>query len=762
MEVYQNPQYSPIDRAEDLVNRMNIDEKLAQLSGVWAMQLLDENGFSTDKAFNLIKNGIGHVCRAGVGTALEPKKLADYVNGVQRFLTEKTRLGIPAIIHEECLSGFVCKGATVFPQIIGLASTWDRELVEEITTVIRNQMLSVGFRMGLAPVLDIARDPRFGRVEETFGEDPFLTAEMGIAYVRGLQGDDIKNGVLATLKHFAGYSKPEGGLNQAPSDIPPRMLREVYLYPFERVIKEAGALSIMNSYNEIDGIPAAASEELLTRILRDKWSFSGIVISDYYAVLMLNTFHHIAESPDQAGWIALKAGTDQELPVPNCLNNIFKENVLAGIYSIDIVDRAVKRILQLKFMLGIFENPYISYSDTKSVFDVPEQRKIARKAAQESIILLKNDDGLLPLAGKINRLAVIGPNANNPRNQLGDYTYASQIGLMAMTARSLQSELIPGGIDEDDTVTVPVVTVLEGIKSHVGPGCEVKYARGCDINGENREGFNEAIEITRSADAVIFVAGGRSGQTVDCTCGEMRDAVNLNLPSIQDALLKEISELGKPIILVIINGRPITLGWIAEKIPAILLAWLPGEEGGNAVADVIFGDYNPCGRLTITIPRDSGQIPLYYSSKPSGGKSQFWGDYVDCKAGPQYEFGYGLSYTNFKYENLHIEPQRISTRGEAVISLDITNIGDKAGVDVVQLYVNDVIASVTRPVKQLKGFERVQLQPGEKQNVKFNLRAADLGFYDREMRYVVEPGIFKVMVGRSSKDIQLEGVFEIG
>jgi len=761
MEIYRNHQYSPADRAEDLVNRMDIDEKLAQLSGVWAMQLLDENGFSADKAGNLIKNGIGHICRAGVGTALDPPELVDYVNGVQRFLTEETRLGIPAIIHEECLSGFVCKGATIFPQIIGLASTWDRQLITEITTVIRNQMLSVGFRMGLAPVLDIARDPRFGRLEETFGEDPFLTAEMGIAYVRGLQGDDIKNGVLATLKHFAGYSKPEGGLNQAPADIPPRMLREIYLYPFERVIKEAGALSVMNSYNEIDGIPSAASEELLTRILRDSWSFSGIVISDYYAVLMLNTFHHIADSPDQAGWLALKAGTDQELPVPDCLNEIFKEKVLAGIYPIDVVNRAVKRILQLKFILGLFENPYISSTVGKKVFDVPEQRQLARRAARESIILLKNEGGLLPLSKKIKCLAVIGPNADNPRNQLGDYTYASQIGLMTMTAHSLQCELISDGMCNSDTITVPVITVLEGIKSHVSHECEVKHARGCDISGENREGFGEAIEVARSADAVIFVAGGRSGQTVDCTSGEMRDAVSLNLPSIQNALLKEIYDLGKPVILVIINGRPITPAWLAEKIPAIVLAWLPGEEGGNAVADIIFGDYNPCGRLTVTIPRDSGQIPIYYGSKPSGGKSQFWGDYVNCKAGPLYEFGYGLSYTKFKYDNLHIEPQRISVSGETEISLDITNVGDKPGADVVQLYVNDVTASVTRPVKQLKGFERIQLQPGEKHNIKFYLRAVDLGFYNQELQYAVEPGMFKVMIGRSSNDIQLEGSLEI-
>ncbi|MCX6004658.1 MAG: glycoside hydrolase family 3 C-terminal domain-containing protein [Chloroflexi bacterium] len=760
MKPYLDPGKSPDKRAKDLLSRMTLDEKIAQLGGVWAMELLDNRKFSPEKARVLIKDGIGQVDRAGVGTTLEPQEIAAYTNSVQKFLIENTRLGIPALIHEECLNGFAAKGATIFPQAIGLASSWDVDLILRMADVIRGQMLSVGLRQGLAPVLDIARDPRWGRIEETYGEDPFLVAEMGVAYVRGLQSRHIKNGVIATLKHFAGYGKPEGGLNHAPADITTRMLKEVYLYPFVKAIKESGAFSIMNGYHEVDGIPCAASEELLTQILRKEWKFEGTVVSDYYAVSLLKTFHHVAADLTEAAKLALTAGIDIELPKHECYSDEFKQEVARGRFRISIINRAVRRVLKTKFLAGLFEKPYVDVPVGKKIFDLPQQRMLALEAAQKSIVLLKNRDCLLPLSKKLNKIAVIGPNADSPRNQLGDYTYAAHVSMIGVTAHSLncpftEADLLP------DQLTVPVITILEGIRAKVLPGCSVLYAKGCELGKDSRDGFAEAIKAARAADAVVLVVGGKSGLTTECTCGEMRDRVDLNLPEVQDALVRAITDTGKPVILVIVDGRPVTLGWMANEIPAIIEAWLPGEEGGNAVADIIFGDYNPSAKLPVSFPYSVGQLPVYYGIKPSGGKSQFWGDYVDSCTGPLYEFGYGLSYTTFAYNDLCIKPEKIRTDGKVAIAAKITNTGKVEGEEVVQLYINDVVASVTRPVKQLKGFRRISLKSGQSEGVQFELPAAELGFYDKNMQYVVEPGIFKVMVGRSSQDVALEGQFEV-
>ncbi|MHB8085487.1 MAG: glycoside hydrolase family 3 N-terminal domain-containing protein [Dehalococcoidia bacterium] len=760
VEIYKDPGHTIEQRTADLLSRMNIDEKVAQLGGVWGMELLDGRRFCSAKAGNLIGNGIGQICRAGVGTMLTPEKIIDFINDLQHFLADNTRFGIPALIHEECLSGFVAKEATIFPQIIGMASTWDPVLMAQMATVIRKQMMAAGIRQGLAPLLDIARDPRWGRVEETYGEDPYLTAKMGAAYVRGLQGTDIKNGVVATLKHFIGYGKSEGGLNHAPADIPQRMLREVYLYPFEKVIREAGALSVMNAYNEIDGIPCAASEELLTHILRDEWGFEGTVVSDYYAVVMLYRNHLVAATKEEAARLALTAGIDQELPDQDCMTVRFKDDVKSGMFPVELIDRAVRRVLKIKFMLGLFEEPYIKQTDKRKVFDIPEHRKLALEAARESIVLLKNEGNVLPLSKGIKRLAVIGPNAENPRSQLGDYTYPAHTQVMGMTAFTMNCELPPDEV-KPDTMTVPVVSILEGIRSKVAPSCEVIYARGCELGSDSNEGFAQAVEAAKSAEAVVMVVGGKSGLTPECTCGEMRDRTNLDLPIVQQQLIRAVYETGKQIIFIIIDGRPVALDWIAEKIPAIIEAWLPGEEGGNAVADIIFGDYNPGGRLPISFPYNAGQLPIYYGRKPTGGKSQFWGDYVDACIIPKYEFGFGLSYTIFEYKNLRIDPLKIPSTGKVKIITDITNAGKMAGVDVVQLYINDVVASVTRPVKELKGFQRVYLKAAETRTVEFELEAGDLAFYDKSMKLIVEPGMFKVMVGASSRDIKLEGQFEI-
>ncbi|MBC8274600.1 MAG: glycoside hydrolase family 3 C-terminal domain-containing protein [Chloroflexi bacterium] len=760
MEIYRDASQSIDARAKGLISKMTLDEKMAQLGGIWSYEVLEAGRFSPKKAESLLKNGIGQICRPGVSTGFPPKDMAELINGIQKFLAENTRLGIPALVHEECLNGFMAKNATIFPQIIGMASTWEPELVDKMTRVIRAQMMAVGVRQGLSPVLDVVRDPRWGRVEENYGEDPYLVATMGMTYVKGLQSEDIKHGVVATLKHFVGYGKPEGGLNWAPADIPPRMLREVYLYPFEKAIKEGGALSVMNAYHEIDGIPCGASTELLTDILRNEWGFEGVVISDYYAVDNLQSYHRVAPDKANAARLALTAGIDSELPSHDCYAQPLKEQIEKGLVSKKLIDRAVFRILRLKFMVGLFENPYVKAEDAAKVFDLPEHRKLALETARKSIVLLKNEDNILPLSKNIKTIAIIGPNADVQRNLLGDYTYPAHIEITIMAAEAIGAQS-PAPDERADHVTVPVVTILEGIKVKLGKDTRILYAAGCEYNSASKDGFPEAVKAARAADVAIVAVGGKSGLTPDCTCGEMRDSAELRLPGVQDDLVRAIYETGTPVVFILVDGRPLALGWVIEKIPAIIEAWLPGEEGGNAVADVIFGDYNPGGKLPISFPAKVGQIPVYYGHKPSGSRSQFWGDYVDASTSPAFEFGYGLSYTTFNFSNLQVEPKQVPLNGKTSIKVDIENTGNRAGEEVAQLYIKDVIASITRPVKELKGFKRVALEPGETRTVEFELPAEALGFYGKDMEFAVEPGVFKVMVGRSSKDILLEDEFEV-
>ena len=758
MEIYRNSSKTVDTRVKDLISRMTLDEKIAQLGGIWSFEVLAAGKFSAKRAASLLKHGIGQISRPGIGTALPPREMAAFNNEIQKFLVEETRLGIPALIHEECLNGFMAKEATIFPQIIGIASTWDPELVERMAGIIKTQTRAVGVNQGLGPVLDVARDPRWGRVEETFGEDPYLIARMGTAYVKGLQGDDLKTGVAATLKHFVGYGLPEGGLNWAPAHIPPRMLREVYLYPFKEVIKKGGALSVMNAYQEIDGIPCGASTELLTDTLRKEWGFDGVVVSDYFTIDNLQSYHRIAPDKANAARLALTAGIDIELPKSNYYAQPLKEQVEKRLVSKGLIDQAVSRILRLKFRLGLFDNPYVEPKGVARIFDAPRHRKLALEAARKSLVLLKNEGNILPLDKGIKTIAVIGPNADSQRNLLGDYTYAAHIELTMMTMNVSDTTLL--GIDtKPDQITVPVVTILEGIKAKV-PATKVLYARGCEVSDISKDGFEEAVKAARQADAAVVVVGGKSGLSQDCTCGEMRDSTELRLPGVQEELIKAIYETGTPVVLILVDGRPLALGWIKERIPAIIEAWLPGEEGGNAVADVLFGDYNPSGKLPISFPQTVGQVPVYYGHKPSGARSQLWGDYVDAGTGPAFEFGYGLSYTTFKLSNLKIKPNRVPLTGKISIKVDIENTGSSAGEDVVQLYINDIVASITRPVRELKGFKRIALKPGETRAVEFELPTETLGFYDKNMKFTVEPGMFKVMVGHSSKDITMEGDFE--
>jgi beta-glucosidase len=732
-------------RVRELLAKMSLEEKVAQLQSISIDMLLDGREFSEEKAQKLLRYGIGEITRVGGSrVGLSPREAARIVNKVQRFLVEKTRLGIPAIVHEECLAGLMALTATVFPQAIALASTWDPDLIYRVASAIREQVLSIGARHCLSPVLDLCRDARWGRCEETYGEDPYLVASIGYAYVRGLQGDDISRGVVATTKHFAGHGFSEGGRNIAQVHLGVREFREQHLYPFEVAIRVGRALAVMPAYHEIDGVPCHSNKELLTDILRYYWGFKGVVVSDYGAIPQLSTIHRVAKDCVDAFRIALESGVDMNLPNVICFDELVKA-VRDGIVSESIVDRAVERILGLKYMLGLFDKPYIDESKVQEVLDSEGYRTLALEVAKKSIVLLKND-GILPLSKNVKRIAVIGPNANEPRNMLGDYHYDAHLSR--------------------DSVSVKVVTVLEGILNKVSRDTEVLYAKGCDVASMDRSGFVEALKIAKESDVVIAVMGEKSGldprwfgktfEETQYTSGEGVDRASLRLPGVQEELVKEIHNLGKPIILILINGRPLAISPILSYVNAVLEAWFPGEEGGNAIADILFGDYSPSGRLPVSMPYDVGQIPIYYSRKPSSFR-----EYIEYQAKPLFPFGYGLSYTEFRYSNLAIDPIEVNPFGYIKIVVDVENIGRFNAEETIQLYISKEYSSVTRPVKELKGFKKIFIKAGEKRRVVFTLPTEILAFYDRYMRLVIEPGEYNVMIGRNSEDIVLKGRFKV-
>ncbi|HPZ74924.1 MAG TPA: glycoside hydrolase family 3 N-terminal domain-containing protein [Candidatus Pacearchaeota archaeon] len=756
MKIYKDHNQPIEERVKDLLNQMTLDEKIAQLGSYWSYEILENGEFSTQKASKLLNFGIGQITRPGGATGFSPKQTAKLVNEIQKFLVNKTRLGIPAFIHEECLSGYMTKGATIFPQMIGIASTWQPELCEQMTTRIREQMKTLGIHQGLSPVVDVTRDPRWGRTEETFGEDPYLVSSMGVSYVKGLQSENVKNGIVATLKHFVGYGVSEGGMNWAPAHIAERELKEIFLLPFEAAIKEGKAKSIMNAYHELDGIPCGASKKLLRKILREEWNFDGIVVSDYFAVNSIMDYHKVASDKEEAAIKALTAGIDVELPTFDCYKEPLKNAVESGKLPIKFLDEAVKRILRLKFEMGLFENPFVDLEKVSDNLDLPEDRKLAYEIAAKSIVLLKND-GILPLISdnnSIKKVAVIGPNANSARNLTGDYTYLTHLETLEQDAFGTSAMK---GIEFSES-ELPITTIYEALKEKLIPlGIEVSYSKGCEINDKDKSYFTEAVNLAKSSDVAILVLGDKSGLTKDCTTGESRDSSTLKLPGVQLELLREIKKTNTPIILVLVTGRPYSLEWADKHVSAILEAWLPGEEGGNAIADIIIGNRIPGGKLPISFPYHAGQIPVFYNHKPSGGRSHWWGDYVDYPTKPLYPFGYGLSYTTFEYSNLEITVEETNI----LISCEVKNIGQFEGDEVVQLYLNDEVASVTRPVKELKGFKRINLKPNESKKITFELPVEILAFYNEKMEYIVEKGSFKVLIGSSSEDIRLRGNFYI-
>ncbi|TFG24669.1 MAG: beta-glucosidase [Promethearchaeota archaeon] len=788
--LYLDPSQPIEKRVDDLISRMTIEEKVAQLGSQYAPSLMERTELSHDKMNKLIGKGIGQITRIGGTLNITPEESVKIANGIQKFLKEQTRLGIPAIVHEECLCGYTAKKATIFPQIIGVASTWEPELVEAMTTKIGEQMRVVGAHQGLSPVLDIARDPRWGRTEETFGEDPYLVSRMGVAYVTGLQGDSLQTGIIATGKHFLGYGYSQGGRNWGPSFIPKRELLEVFAKPFEAAIHESNIGSIMNSYSEIDGIPCGISREILTNLLRNKLGFKGMVVSDYVTIELNCKVHRVAMNTTEAAILAFNAGLEVELPRTAGFGKPFVRAVKKGKVSEEALNQSVARILKKKFELGLFDNPY-SNDDQKrilKVFSNPENKKLASEIARKSIILLKNEDNLLPLNKDLKSIALIGPNANSVRNLLGDYTYVGQFEASASNATGVseldeeQMALLKQLFDDEDPDkftknSCEIKSILEAIKEKVSKNTKVNYAKGCEIQSDDKSGFKEAIELAKKSEVVILVVGEKAGLTRGCTSGESRDRSSLTLPGVQDELVREIHATGASIVLVLINGRPLSISWEKENIPAILEAWLPGEEGGVAVADVLFGDYNPGGKLPISVPRSVGQIPIYHNCKPTGGISVWAWNYVEENTTPLFPFGYGLSYTKFEYDNLVINKQNVDSKDTVEISVDVKNIGKIRGDEVVQLYLHDNEATVTRPLEELFGFKRVTLDPGEKATVIFTVSMKQLGFYNENMEYVVEPGNISVYIGSvhanhgsgyldlgdifAQKDVKLKGKFKI-
>lgn len=739
------------ERVEDLLSRMTVEEKVAQLGSAWVFELMKGNTFSPERADDICEHGLGQVSRIAGASSLTADVAARIANQVQRRLVEGTRLGIPAIVHEEICSGVMARGSTVYPQAIGVAATFEPELNGAIADAIRVQMRKVGAHQGLSPVLDICRDPRWGRTEETFGEDPYLVAQMGIAFVRGLQGPNLSDGVIATGKHFVGYGVPDGGMNWAPAHIPDRELREVFLYPFEAAVRAGGLRSVMNGYHELDGIACAANQDLMNVVLRETWGFDGIVVSDYYSVDQLATYHRVAADKAEAAAMALSAGIDVELPFTDCFGEALVAALEGGAIDMALLDQAVTRTLQLKFELGLFEYPYVDEQSALAAVDTHEHRALAATVARKSMVLLRND-GVLPLGASVGTIAVIGPNAHEARNLFGDYAYPAHIeSLLEMRDEDNVFNLpIPDDM-EISQVGLNSPTILDGLMARFGDA--VRYARGCAVNDKDTSGFHEAAELAAAADVVVLVVGDKAGLADDCTSGETRDRSSLHLPGVQEDLARAVLATGTPVVTVLVVGRPCGSEYLHEQSAAVLLAWLPGQEGGEAVADVVAGAFNPGGKLPISFPRSVGQLPVFYGHKVSGGRSHWKGDYVDGPTSPLYPFGFGLSYSRFELSDPIIETPTVRVGEAARVAVSVTNVGDFRGEEVIQVYIRDIEASVTRPVLELRNFARVAVEAGATRTVQFEIPIGQLGFYDRVLQYVVEPGDVGVYVGTSSTDL---------
>ena len=753
LPAYKDPSLSIDIRLSDLLSRMTLEEKVGQLLCPLGWEMYEIHGSEvhpSEKFKQLIKErNVGMLwatyradpwTKKTIANGLNPELAAKAGNALQKYVMENTRLGIPMFLAEEAPHGHMAIGATVFPTGIGMAATWSPELVKEVGQVIAKEIRSQGGHISYGPVLDLTRDPRWSRVEETFGEDPVLSGILGASMVDGLGGGNLsqKYATIATLKHFLAYAVPEGGQNGNYASVGIRDLHQNFLPPFRKAI-DAGALSVMTSYNSIDGIPCTSNHYLLTKLLRNEWKFRGFVVSDLYSIEGIHESHFVAPTKENAAIQSVMAGVDVDLGGDAYTN--LCHAVQSGQMDKAVIDTAVCRVLRMKFEMGLFEHPYVDPKIAAKTVRRKEHIELARKIAQSSITLLKNENSILPLSKTINKVAVIGPNADNRYNMLGDYT-APQ---------------------EDSNVK----TVLDGIITKLSPS-RVEYVRGCAIRDTTVNEIEQAIEAARRSEVVIVVVGGSSardfktsyketgaavaeeGSVSDMECGEGFDRASLSLLGRQQELLESLQKTGKPLIVVYIEGRPLEKNWASEYADALLTAYYPGQEGGNAIADVLFGDYNPSGRLPISVPRSVGQIPVYYNQKAPRNH-----DYVEVSSSPLYSFGYGMSYTTFEYSDLQVV-QKSARCFE--VSFKVKNTGKYDGEEVSQLYMRDEYASVVQPMKQLKHFERFHLKKGEEKKVTFVLTEEDFFLVNYTLKKVVESGNFHLMIGAASNDIRLQNV----
>ena len=744
---WRDPALPVAERVADLLGRMTMAEKLAQLGSVWIgvggdndsiAPMQDEFGAVQPSLDELIASGIGQLTRVFGTRPVEPAAAMRALAELQARIMSASRFAIPAVAHEECLTGFAAWRATIFPAPLAWGASFDPELVRQIAAAIGASMRAVGVHQGLAPVLDVVRDPRWGRTEETIGEDPYLTGVLGTAYVRGLQSA----GVHATVKHFAGYSASRAGRNMAPVAMGRREFADVILPPFEMAIREGGARAVMPTYIDIDTVPASADRELLGSVLRGQLGFEGLVVSDYYAVSFLELQHGVAASQGAAAALALTAGVDVELPNVRCYGAPLAAAVAGGEVPPEVVDQAVARVLTQKFELGMLDPgwapvPDVPDGDDQPDLDPPSHRDLAGRLAAESVVLLANPDGVLPLNPSI-RVAVTGPLADDPLAFFGCYSMPRHLG-----------PSYPQAAD-----SVPVTTVLGALRDQL-PG--VRYARGCDVSEADRSGFPEAVTTARLADVVIAVVGDTAGLFGRGTSGEGCDVSSLRLPGIQEELLHALAATGTPVIAVLITGRPYSIGAVVPRLAAVVQAFFPGEEGGRAIADVLTGRVVPSGKLPVQLPGQAASQPASYLHAPLGGQHN--GSTVNPE--PLYSFGHGLSYTEFEYSELMVGPERVATDGTAEIGCVVRNVGDRPGTEVVQLYLSDPVAQVVRPVRWLAGFARVDLAPGEARQVRFRLHADRTSFTGLDGRRVVEPGEIGVAVGGSSASLPLFGTLTL-
>jgi len=750
---WRDPARPAGERVADLVSRMTLAEKIAQLGSIWIGASGDGDGVAPmqdqfrdeEPQFDeLIKNGLGQLTRV-FGTRPVPASAGmRALTGLQERIAGGSRFGIPAVAHEECLTGFAAWGATIFPTPLAWGASFDPALVREMAASFGTTMRAVGVHQGLAPVLDVTRDYRWGRTEETIGEDPYLAGTIGTAYVQGLQAA----GVQATLKHFAGYSASRAARNLAPVSMGPRELADVMLAPFEMALRLGGARSVMPTYVDIDGIPASADPRLLTTLLRDTLGFDGVVVSDYWAVSFLEMQHAVAADPAAAGGLALAAGMDVELPNTRCFGEPLVAAVTAGDVPEELVDRAVTRVLRQKLDLGLLDPGWTAIAPAATAvagqapdLDPPAQRDLARRLAEESVILLANDGGTLPLA-KTAKVAVVGPLADEPLAFFGCYSMPRHLGHLERYDGS------SGGAG------VEVTTLLAALRAELA---DVRYARGCDVATADRSGLAEAVQAAHAADVVVAVVGDEAGLFGRGTTGEGNDVSDLTLPGAQPELLKALADTGKPVVAVLVTGRPYALGDVANRLAAVVQAFFPGEEGGPAIAGVLTGRVNPAGKLPVEIPRLAGAQPSTYLRPPNAARHS--GSSVDPT--PLFAFGHGLSYTTFSYDNLELSATELASDAAVDISCTVSNTGAAAGTDVVQLYLSDPVASVVRPMRWLAGFARVELAPGAAARVTFTLHADRTSFTGRDGRRTVEPGEFRVAIGRASDDLPLTGAFTL-